>query len=187
MKYLVVLPDRLEYDELVIEDKEKTVLEELWGKIFEEYNGLEKNFGAINFLSDKSKILYFYSIYLQEQAVLKSLLYRTNVGYIRLLRQRGYKIANTSQQAYWESLYNGLKKVESHISYIQILKNKIKDVGADAKKEGNPFDAAMAWIASNGIEVRENVTVSRYIKIKEIIIQRQKAKQKEQTKSRLHG
>lgn len=185
LKYLLVLPDRLDYDKAVMEEPE--VLEKLWGVIFEEYNKLEKNFGALNFINDKSKILYFYSLYLQEQAILKSLLYRTNVGYIRLLRMRGYNIANTSHEAYWQSLKDGLNKVEEHITYIQILKHKIKDIKQESSKESNPFDATMAWIASNGIEAKEDITVTRYIKIKEIILQRIKAKQVEQSKSRLHG
>lgn len=186
LKYLVVETDRLAYSTIELGESELQEAEELWGKVYEEYNGLEKNYGAINFLSDKSKILYYYSIYLQEQAVLKSLLYRTNVGHIRFLRQRGYNISNKSQLLYWQSLQDGLKKVENHLTYIQILKNKIKDVKVDSKKEGNPFDAIMAWIASNDIRVEENITVARYIKIKEIILQRQKAKRQEQT-SKLHG
>lgn len=187
LKYLKVLQDRMEYETVEVTDQESVVLEELWAKIFEEYNGLEKNFGAVNFLSDKSKILYYYTVYLQEQAILKSLLYRTNVKYLKLLRSRGYKFNTSSQESYWRSLKDGLSKVENHISYIQILKNKIKDVGDDSKKEGNPFDSIMAWIASNGIDVREDITVSRYIKVKEIILSRQKAKQKEQSKNKMHG
>lgn len=185
LKYLIVLTDRLLYENVVIKEVEE--LEKLWEKIFEEYNSLEKNYGALNFIHDKSKILYYYAIYLQEQAVFKSLLYKTNVGYIRFLRGRGYTLANTSQQDYWQSLKDGLNKVEQHITYIEILKNKIKDVGEDTKKENNPFDATMAWIASNGIDVKEDITVSRYIKIKEIILQRIKSKQREQSKSKLHG
>jgi hypothetical protein len=186
LKYLVVETDRLAYSTIELREPELSEAEILWGKIYEEYNSLEKNFGAINFLNDKSKILYYYSIYLQEQAVLKSLLYRTNVGHIRFLRKRGYNISNKSQLLYWESLTNGLKKVENHLTYIQILRNKMTDVSKDSKKEGNPYDAIMAWIASNDIRVEENITVSRYVKIKEIILSRQKAKRQE-TQSRLHG
>lgn len=187
LKYLVVLSDRLEYSGLVVEEEELKILQETWNKVFEEYNGLENNFGAVNFISDRSKIIYFYALYLQEQAVLKSLLYKTNAGYIRFLRGRGYKIGGKTQSEYWLSLRDGLNKVKEHLSYIEILKNKIKSVDGDSKKEGNPFDSLMAWMLSNGMDVKEDITVSRYIKVKEIIINRQKAKQKENSKSRLHG
>jgi len=86
VKYLVVA-DRLEYSTLVISENELKTLADIWDKVFEEYNTLEKNFGVTNFINDQSKILYFFSLYLQEQAVFKSLLYRTNAGYIRFLRQ----------------------------------------------------------------------------------------------------
>lgn len=187
LKYLLVLPDRMLYSGVEIVEEEAKTLEVLWAKVFDEYTGLERNFGALNFLEDKSRIVYFYNLYVYEQAMLKSLLYRTNVNHIRTLRNHGYKIYTTSQEKYWESLRNGLKKVENHLAYIKILRNKIKDLDQDSKKEGNPYDGIMAWIASNDIKVDENITVSRYIKIKEIILQRQKAKRSQEQKSRLHG
>lgn len=180
VKYLVFLPDRLDYEALVLDESQRKELLSLWDYIFEEYNTLEKNSGVSNFVNDKVKILYYYSIYLEEHAILKSLLYRTNVGYIRFLRRRGYIISNKSQSLYWESLYNGLKKVENHLSYIESLKIKMGSVDADSKKEGNPYDSIMAWIASNDIRVEENITVSRYIKVKEIIEAKLKAKKKQQ-------
>ena len=187
LKYLVILKDRLEYEDTEIAEDESEILQEQWEKIFQEYTTLENNFGAVNFLGDKTKILYYYTMYVQEQSILKSLLYRTNVKHIKFLRERGYEISNKSQAEYWQSLYNGIKKVENHLSYIEIVKGKMKSVAGDSKKEGNPFDSIMAWIQSNGIEVREDITVSRYIKIKEIILQRHKAKQQEQSKNKLHG
>jgi hypothetical protein len=150
----------------------------IWDRVFEEYNSLEKNFGVSNFINETSKILYYYSVYLQESAVLKSLLYRTNVGYIRFLRSRGYQLRNTSNADYWEDLHNGIHRVENHISYINTLKAKIESVNGEAKNDGNPYDSIMAWIAANEIKVDENITVSRYLKIKEIINARMKARQK---------
>lgn len=187
LKYLIAIQDRLAYSDLVVEVKEVEVLEGIWSKVLEEYNSLENNFSAVNFLSDRSKILYFYTLYLQEQAAFKSLLYITNVGHIRMLRDRGYNVGGKTQDEYWVSLRDGLNKVQGHLAYIEILKNKIKSVEGDSKKEGNPYDDLMAWMLSNGMDVKEDITVSRYIKIKEIILQRQKAKQKENAKSRLHG
>lgn len=180
VKYLIVQPDRIDYDNLVIDEKQHQELLKVWDNIFDEYNNLEKNFGVANFVNDRSKILYFYSVYLQEHAMLKSLLYRTNVNYIKSLRRRDYQLRNTSNREYWEDLYNGLKKVENHLSYIESLRNKMENVEEDSKKEGNPYDSIMAWMLSNDMKVDENVTVSRYIKIKEIIIARNKAKRKQQ-------
>jgi hypothetical protein len=187
LKYLIVLGDRLDYEMLKPTKEQLDELAPLWDKIFEEYNMLEKNFAVTNFVSERSKILYYYAIYLQEQAVIRSLLYKTNAGYIRFLRSRGYRMANTSQTAYWQSLKDAMTAVEGHLSYIEIIKEKMKAVDGDGKKEGNPYDAIMAWIASNDIRVDDNLTVTRYIKIKEIIHQRIKAKQVEQEKSKLHG
>lgn len=181
-----MLNDRLAYDDVNLSPEEMVDAEQLWGKIFEEYDGLEKNFGALNFLSDKSKILYNYALYVQEESMLKSLLYRTNPAHIRFLRKRRYQFDTRSQQGYWISLRDNLKKVQNHLAYIQILRNKIKGVEGDSKKEGNPYDSIMAWILSNDIRVEDNITVSRYIKIKEIIQSRLKAKQKEQ-KSKVYG
>jgi hypothetical protein len=94
------------------------------------------------------------------------------------LRSRGYQLRNTSNADYWEDLYNGIHRVENHISYINTLKAKIESVNGEAKNDGNPYDSIMAWIAANEIKVDENITVSRYLKIKEIINARMKARQK---------
>jgi len=158
-------------------------LQNLWLKVFEEYNDLEKNFGARNYVNDKTRVIYFYTLYIQEQAMIRSLMYKTNVTYIRLLRSRGYKLSNESQAAYWQCLANALKQVENHITYIQILEEKIKSVDGDSKKDNSPFDSIMAWIASNDIRVDDTLTVSRYVKIKEIIEKKIKAKQQQQNKS----
>jgi len=107
-----------------------------------------------------------------------SLLYRTNAGYIRFLRQRGYELSNRSNVDYWNSLYNGLKQVENHLTQIEMIRAKMENVGTDAKQEGNPYDSIMAWIASNEIHVDENITVARYIEVKKIIQNRIKAKKK---------
>lgn len=176
LKYLIVLPDRFEYESLEVTEQQYKELGPIWDKIFQEYNELDKNYGVVNFINDRSKLLYFYSIYLEEQSLIKSLLYRTNVSYIQLLRRRGYRLRNTSQADYWEDLYNALKRVENHMTQIEMLKNKIEVIDEDSKKEGNPYDTIMAWIASNDIKVEESITVSRYIKIKEIIHSRIKAK-----------
>ena len=187
LKYLIVLTDRLEYSELEVSTEELHELQELWLKVFEEYNTLEKNSGVSNFVSERSKIIYYSAIYLQEQAMIRSLLYRTNVSYIRILRQRGYKLSNLSQIDYWNSLTVALKRVENHLSYIETLKAKITSVEGESKKDGNPFDSIMAWIASNDIYVEDSLTVARYIKIKEIIQQRIKAKKQEQQKESAYG
>lgn len=179
LKYLIAVPDRLDYEKLVISDAEKAELITVWDKIFAEYNTLEKNYSVANHNNNYTKILYYYSMYLQEHGLIKSLLYRTNVNYLRFLRQRGYTFNNTSQAGYWQSLSDALQKVENHITYINILKAKIKSVDGEAKADGNPYDSIMAWIASNNINVDENVSVARYIKVKEIIEQRIKAKKKQ--------
>ena len=178
LKFLVVASDRLSYDSIVLTKDQQSELTNLWDKIFEEYNELEKNYGVVNFVNDQNKILYFYSCYLQEQAILRSLLYRTNAIYIRFLRTRGYKLRNTSNADYWEDLASGLKRVQHYMTQIEMLKNKMEVTNEDSKKEGNPFDSIMAWIASNNIQVDENITVSRYIKVKEIIHNRIKAKKR---------
>jgi len=131
VKYLVVV-DRLDYSNLVIDAKQTEELTDLWDKIFAEYNSLEKNFGVTNFINDQSKILYFFALYLQEQAIFKSLLYRTNAGYIRFLRQRGYTLSNKSNVDYWQSLYDGLKQVENHMTQIEMLRNKMGEVNIGA-------------------------------------------------------
>lgn len=183
LKYLVVITDRLDYDELHVAPEELVELQELWLKVFQEYNALEKNYGVNNFVSERTKIIYYFTLYIQERAMIQSLLYKTNAGYIRELRQRGYKLSNVSQIAYWQSLTDALKQVENHKTYIDILQEKIKAVDGDSKKEGNPFDSIMAWILSNDIRVDDTLTVARYIKIKEIIHQRIKAKQQQQNKN----
>jgi len=187
LKYLIVLQDRMAYDSITLTEAQVLELEEVWDKVFEQYNNLEKNYAVTNFVNERSKVLYFYAIYLQEQAVIRSLLYKTNAGYIRFLRSRGYKMDNHSNQSYWKSLRDALSNCENHISYINIIKEKMKGVDGDGKKEGNPYDAIMAWIASNDIRVDDNLTVTRYVKIKEIIHQRMKAKQQQAEKSKLHG
>lgn len=187
LKYLTVMPDRLGYHAIELRKEEVPQLEELWSKIYEEYNSKEKNMGAQHFINDRSKILYFYAVYTQEQAMLKSLLYRTNPMHIRVLRSKGYELSATSQAAYWQSLRNALNKVKSHLTHIEILKSRHKEFSTDTKKEGNPYDAIMAWIAANNIYVEENITVTRYLEIKHIIEQRIKAKQREHQKSKLHG
>jgi len=179
LKYLVVIPSRLDYGSMVLGEKQRIELLGLWDTIFEEYNGLEKNYGVINFVNDRSRILYFYSLYLQEHALIKSLLYRTDANYIAFLRDKGYQLRNTSNADYWEDLYNALKRVENHMTQIEIIKKKMVDVEGESKNDGNPFDSVMAWIASNDIRVEEDITVARYIKIKEIIRNRIKAKQKQ--------
>ena len=186
LKYLLVLDNRLDYNDAVLTPKQMEVAEALWADIFKEYDKLEKNFGAVNFLGDKSKILYNYAMYLQEESMLKSLLYRTNVVHLAFLRGRGYVFNTKTQENYWTSLRDALHKVKNHLSYIQILRNKITDVAQDSKKEGNPFDAIMAWILTNDIRVDDTLTVSRYIEIKRIIQNKTKAKQKEQ-RSKAYG
>lgn len=185
LKYLLVVPSRLDYEKVVLSEKEKSELTTLWDKIFEEYNKLEQNFGVKNFINDQSKILYYYALYLQEHSLIKSLLYRTDAKYIRFLRTRGYTLRNTSNADYWEDLYNALKQVENHMTQIEILQNRIKSVDGEAKNDGNPYDSIMAWIASNDIRVEEDITVARYIKVKEIIEARIKAKKR--NTSLVHG
>ena len=180
---MVVIPDRLEYGELKVTTEQLVELQEVWLKVFEEYNALEKNYGVANFVNDRTKIIYYYTIYIQEQSMIRSLLYKTNVTYIRILRQRGYKLSNKSQREYWQSLTDALKQVENHTTYIEILQSKIKSVDGDSKKDGNPFDSIMAWILSNDIRVDDTLTVARYIKIKEIIHARIKAKNQQQNKN----
>lgn len=180
VKYLVVLSDRLDYDGLIIDDAQRKELTTLWDFVFEEYNTLDSNHSVANFNNDRASMLYYYALYLQEQAMLKSLLYRTNAQYIRYLRKQGYELSNRSQTEYWECLYNGLHKVENHLSYIETLKIKMQSEEGTATKEGNPYDSIMAWIASNDIRVEENITVARYLKIREIIQAKLKAKQKNQ-------
>ncbi len=176
VKYLVVLPDRLDYEALIIDSNQQKELLSLWDVVFSEYNELENNHSVNDSMNDRATILYFYSVYLQEQSILKSLLYRTNVGYIRFLRERGYTLGGKTQAEYWQTLYNALKKVEDHLSHIERVKIKMGNLEGDAKKDGNPYDSIMAWIASNDIRVEENITVSRYIKVKEIINNKLKAK-----------
>jgi hypothetical protein len=187
LKYLLVLNNRLDYDGVELNEVEAVEANKVWIKIFAEYNGLEKNYASANFLSDKTRIIYFYNLYINEQAMIRSLLYKTNVEYIRKLRETGYDLSNKSQDDYGKSLFTALNRVENHITYIKILKNKIKDVEGESKKEGNPYDEIMAWILSNEIKVDDNLTVTRYIKVKEIILNRIKAKQRDNTKSRMHG
>lgn len=179
LKYLIVA-NRIDYNEISLNEKEQQVLESIWGKIFEEYNRLENNMGVGNFLNDRMGILYHYSVYLQEHSLLKSLLYKTEAAYIRLLRQRGYQFKQgyKSNAEYWEDLNNALKRAEHHMQHIESLNNKIKEVASDSKKESSPFDSIMAWIASNDIRVDEDITISRYIKVKEIINARIKAKKR---------
>lgn len=176
VKYLVALPERIDYQYLKISEAQRVEYLAVWDKLFEEYNSLDNNYSVNNFINDRAKILYYYSIYLQESAVLKSLLYRTNPGYIRFLRSRGYQLRNTSNTDYWEDLYAGIHRVENHISYIDTLKAKIKDIDTDSKQDGNPYDSIMAWIAANDIRVEENITVSRYLKVKELINAKMKAR-----------
>lgn len=178
LKYLMVAPSKLYYQSVVLTGKEVVELTGVWDKVFEEYNNLEKNFGVTNFLNDRSKMLYFYALYLQEHALIKSLLYRTDAQYIRLLRARGYQLRNTSNADYWEDLSNSLKQVENHMTQIEMLRNKVEQVDGESEKDGNPFDSIMAWIASNDIKVDEDITVARYIKVKEIIQARIKAKKR---------
>lgn len=179
IKYLIVA-DRIDYDQIVLEGIEEQGLIAVWGKIFEEYNKLDNNMGVGNFLNDKMGILYHYAVYIQEHSLLKSLLYKTDAAYIRLLRQRGYQFKHgyKTNADYWNDLNNALKRAEHHMQHIESLNNKIKEVAGEAKKDGNPYDSIMAWVASNDIRVDENITVSRYIKVKEIINARIKAKKR---------
>lgn len=178
LRYLVVVPSRLDYDEVLVSEDEHKQLYSIWEKLFEEYNDLEKNYSVDNFINDRSKMLYLYTLYLQEHSLIKSLLYRTDAQYIKLLRNRGYTLRNSSNADYWEDLYTALKRCENHMTQIEILRNKMEGVDKDSTKEGNPFDSIMAWIASNNIQVDENITVARYIKVKEIIQARIKAKKR---------
>lgn len=178
LKYLVVLEDRMDYDTLVVNSGELKKCESRWIKIFDEYNKLEKNFGVINFIHEQSKILYHTAVYHQERAIISSLLYRTNPTYIQFLRRRGYHIANTSQLAYHQSLLDALKHVKHHESYIESLRAAMRDRDQDAKEIGNPFDNIMAWIAASDVKVEENITVARYLRVKELIVNREKAKAK---------
>lgn len=175
VKYLVALSNRLDYAEFQPSKDTLEKCERLWINIFEEYNTLERNANAINFVNNKAKIILLTARYQLETALIMRLMYKTSASYIAYLRTRGYHIANTSHEAYAKSLTNALKRVRHYETEVEMLVNSIKSQQKDNAQSGNPYDLIMAWIISNDIRVDENITVSRYIKIKEVINEKLKA------------
>lgn len=155
-----------------------------WDKILEEFATLENSTGMNSERMNRTKLLIRWAQYLQEQAMIKHLFFKTNAEYIRELRKRGYHMDGTSHEAYWESLSAASKRVHHHVTFMESLKIKIDGDKKDKKPEiSNPFDQVMAWILSNGINADENISVKRYVEIKKIINNRIKSIESQKRKN----
>jgi len=186
LKYLVRVKDRFEYESMALHNASDKHYQQCWDKILEEFAELENSTGMNAEKFTRTKLLIRYSQYLQEQAMIKLLFFETHPDVIKELRKRGYKMANTSQEAYWDSLTAASKRVHYHVTFIESMQIKLRGDKEDKKKEqhGSVFDQVMSWVASHDIYVDENITVSRYVEIKKIINNRIKALESQQKK---HG
>ena len=183
-RYLVRISDRFDYDALVIHSSVLDKYSEVWDSVLDEYSKLENSSGISQHKMNKTRLLTHWSNYILEQSMIKSLYFKTNTEYIQELRNRGYKIPlgkdftslDDFQAAYWQALGNAAKRVHHHVTHMEMLNIKLNGKGERQEDKSSPFDTIMAWIASNNINIDENITVKRYLEVKKIINNRLKSK-----------
>lgn len=171
-KYLLITDNREDYKKIKL--LSDTGYAEVWGKIVDEYTQLEKSSVFNTKLETKSKLIYRWSLYVEEQAMIKHLLIKTSIPYIQELTIRGYDIQIDNNEVYWKSLELASKRVHHHITHMESLSLKLGGE-SDDKDYSNPYDKIIAWLMSNGIPIDEGITVKRYEELKNIIREKLKA------------
>lgn len=177
LKYLVRLIDRFEYEVMSLSNQIDYAT--IWDSIIDEYAELEDSSQIHKQNFTKAKFYFEWSQYTEERAMIQYLMIKTEPEYIKILRQRGYRIDTSSTIEYWKSLSQAAARVHFHTTSLELLTKEInRDVSVDDAKDKNSFDIVMAWIASNDIKVDESITVKRYVAIKKIITDKIKAHDK---------
>lgn len=182
-KFLFVCT-RADYSGLTVHPSNEQQLADVWDGIVDEYGQLNKSTAINTYNTVKQKQLYRWAIYIEEQAMIKTLLLTTHVPYVRELIKRGYKLDTRTQEGYWNSLIAASKRVHHHISTLESLALRLEDKNKEPYT--NPYDHIMAWLMTHGIAIDENLTVKRYVELRNVITEKIKI-QNEQVKKNNRG
>lgn len=157
LKYLERLPDRFDYESL--ESKED--LTSIWESILEEYGELEKSSGISNDIKKRGRLINRWAMYLEEQALIKSLYIESDFEVLKKLESRGYRFDHIkSKEDYWKALEAASKRVHYHITFMEKIKLSLDKEHETPK---NLYDTALALLSENNITFSEDITVKRYV------------------------
>lgn len=200
LKYLVIT-DRLFYDNVPDDPDTGWVVTSsgklsnarrlAWQNIMEQFSKLE-SVGQNYHLDLRNKLAFRWSLYLEEQAMIRCLMMETNASYINLLRQRGYNIPRMRdlfgddfetlpidiikkrveefQPQYWKAILEAEKRVHYHVSQMEMLKVQIKnEVKESDVRPKDTFFKIITWFNMNDIMVDTHITVSHYVELKKAL------------------
>lgn len=154
--------DREDYFEIELKDD----LTKEWDNICDEFAKIDQSVSVVYDI--QNQIYWRHSQYLVELNMIRWLLFDTNVEYIQELRQKGYRLRNTSNQSYWEDLEKAFQRVKHHINQMDRLRNQLPKKEED--RQTTSFYAIIAWLSSQmGYDVKDSITVAAYLEYSKII------------------
>lgn len=148
-------------------------LYEIWEAIIQEYGKLDGNMAITTAFEKSGEIVRNMAEYVE---VMGMLMYLQEIGvrmeYVERLKQLGYNVTLSSD--YLESIYKSGRKAKGTITRINILRGELEGI----KEEGtrSSFDQAISNLsAALQVWVPDDITVSRYVELKKVVNERNKA------------
>lgn len=156
---------------------------ELWGDILIEYAELEGNMQLKNKFDKVVALRQLQNSYTTIKAMIRLLHYITPShevhgtlaqGTIDDLAKMGYVVDVSSSKAYAESLLKLDKKSNSLVTLIRMKQNELE---GNHDEHAVSFDEIFAMLQIHFHDIKENITVKRYIACKKVVKQRQQSSQ----------
>ena len=150
---------------------DQSILSDAWEFILLEYSELDNNMMLQNTFDKTNQIAINAAKYIEVNAMLLYLQeVEYNKEYVDRLKELGY---NVRDKNYIIDIELNQRKVNHIITRIKILQNDI-DKYKDEKNKSS-FDQSLAWISANlNFWPPDDITVTRYLKLKKQITERQK-------------
>lgn len=148
-------------------------LTEIWEAIIQEYGKLDNNMAISTAFEKSGEIVLNMAEYIE---VMGMLMYLQEIGvkmeYVDRLKDLGYTVNLTSD--YLESIQRSSSRAKGVITRINILKAELSGMKEDGNKSS--FDQAVGNLsASLQMWVPDDITVSRYLELKKVVNERNKA------------
>ena len=147
----------------------------VWGDLILEYASLSGDMEVSESFEKSKDVLTMKNSYMVIKAMIKMLMLVTpdhpkHGEYAEAvlidLRKMGYKIDTSNSDKYAESLNLANRRVNSIITQIRMKENEIK---GDASESNIDFDQIISMLQLDFNNVDENMSVKRYISMREII------------------
>lgn len=143
-----------------------------WETIVHQNHKAGGSFDYDNHLIMLQEYGYMLSSYIKIKAMLWKCAFVMDIETINELRNAGYPINLASSQAYEESIYNGVNRVENMLTHLTMKENEIVFFMKEANKgksKSVTYAQMVAPLIAAGMSIPDEISLSLYNSLKSIL------------------